>query len=119
MNKILVTALLVLATVSGIAACKAETPETVDGAASDHSHVVSFDQFTRIARGAGQPSATLPQAYAITTSVCDTVMTSRWQDRPQLLSLLPASIQDPTLRTEVYYAVLGTDTAGKLTACVA
>lgn len=120
MKKILVTALLVLAAVSGVAACKvASGPTEVAGVATDHSHVVSFTEFKRIVLGSGQSSANLEQAYADTTDVCNQVMTARWQDRPVLLSVVPASIQDPTLRSQVYYAVLGTGTAGKLTACVA
>jgi len=61
----------------------------------------------------------LEQAYADATDVCTKVMTSRWQDRSMLLSVVPASIQDPILRAQVYVAVLGTGQEGKLSACVA
>jgi|SRR5882757_1498856 len=120
MKKILIAAMLVLAALAAVAACKvASGPTQVDGAASDHSHVVTFNQFKAIVLGAGQPSSNLEQAYADATDVCTKVMTSRWQDRSMLLSVVPASIQDPILRAQVYVAVLGTGQEGKLSACVA
>lgn len=120
MKKILIAAMLVLAALAAVAACKvASGPDEVAGAASDHSHVVSFEQFKRIVLGAGQPSENLAQAYADTSDVCTKVMTSRWQDRSLLLSVVPASIQDPIVRSQVYVAVLGTGQEGRLSACVA
>lgn len=120
MRKILVAVALILGAFAGAVACKAAaTPTVVSGTASDHSHIVSFSEFSRVVTGAGQPSTNLEQAYADATDTCNQVMTARWQDRPQLLALVPASIQDPILRGQVYSAVLGSLTSGRPHVCVA
>ncbi len=120
MRKLIVAVALIVAALAGAMVLRtAGITTNVAGVASDHSHVVSFEEFKRIEMGAGQPSTNLALAYSDTTSVCTQVMTSRWQDRDVLLSVVPASIQDPTLRGQVYWAILGALTPGKLTACVA
>jgi len=120
MRKILVAVALILGAFAGAIACKAAAqPTVVAGVATDHSHVVSFEQFKRVVAGHGESLDNLQLAYQDTTWVCTTVMTSRWQDRPSLLSVLPASIQDPIRRGQVYSAVLSTVTKTGPSACVA
>lgn len=120
MRKILVSVALVLAAFEvAVALAVGSQPTVVAGVASDHSHVVSFDQYKRVVAGHGESLDNLALSYADTTSVCTIVMTSRWQDRPSLLSVLPASIQDPIRRGQVYSAVLSTVTQTGPSACVA
>lgn len=88
-----------------LSACAPNTTVTLPGVASDHPHTVSQDAFLRVLRGNGAPTTNYQQAYRYTVDACNVIMKSRWQDRPQLASTYPASIQDATLRYEVYTAI--------------
>lgn len=119
MRKFLASVALIVAALAGATLLHTiTTPQIVAGTASDHSHIVSFEQFVKIEQGLGEPLTNLQEAYAQTAKVCQTVMTSRWQDRDILATALPASIQDVTLRWQVYSAVLVGQNPNKLTACV-
>lgn len=102
----LLTALGILAsTVTGCAATAAQSVTPITGIASDHSHIVSQAEFLRVLRGNGAPTTNYQMAYQYTVDTCNVVMRARPQDRQQLSSVYPASIQDPILRSQVYTAV--------------
>jgi hypothetical protein len=85
--------------------CAAGQVHPIAGTATDHPHIVSQAEFLRTLRGNGAPTVNYQTAYRYAADACATIMKSRWQDREQLSALLPASIQDPTIRYEVYVAV--------------
>lgn len=81
---------------------------TVSGVATDHAHVVSRETFLQVLRERGASTTNWQQAYTYTTDACNVIMRARWQDRPTLGATYPASIQDVTVRTEVYSAIAST-----------